>query len=301
MALSQWNLMDGILVVDKPEGWTSHDVVNRVRRLAGMKRVGHLGTLDPMATGVLPLVLGRATRLVQFLMKGDKEYEGVVRFGHATTTYDRQGEPVPPHVEPQLSREQLQGFLSQFQGKILQLPPPVSAKKIGGVPAYKLARKQVAVEMEPVEVTVHAIEMLDWSPPDLYLRVRCSAGTYLRSIAHDLGRLAGCGAYLERLRRTASSGFTLPQAKTLDELAALSAAGRLQEALIPAASLLPEFPGEVVDRVTESFIRQGRDFRVSPFRVRPGTRYVKAISQDGDLIAIGEFKLPNLYHPFLVL
>lgn len=293
--------MDGILVVDKPEGWTSHDVVNRVRRLAGIKRVGHLGTLDPMATGVLPLVLGRATRLVQFLMKGDKEYEGVVRFGHATTTYDRQGEPVAPHVEPQLTREQLQEFLSQFQGKILQVPPPVSAKKIGGVPAYKLARRQVAVEMEPVEVAVYAIELLDWRPPDLYLRVKCSAGTYLRSIAHDLGRLASCGAYLERLRRTASSGFTLSQARTLDELAALSAAGRLQEALIPAASLLPEFPGEVVDRVTESFIRQGRDFRVSPFRVRPGTRYVKAISQDGDLIAIGEFKLPNLYHPFLVL
>lgn len=292
--------MDGLFVVDKPEEWTSHDVVNRVRRIAGIRKVGHLGTLDPLATGVLPLLVGRATRLSQFLMKGDKEYEGVIRFGRTTTTYDREGEVVS-EAEPRISREWFDDALPRFQGKISQTPPPVSAKKIGGVPAYKLARKHKDVAIEPVEVTVYSIEVVRWAPPDLHLRIRCSAGTYLRSIAHDLGQLAGCGAYLESLRRTASSGFTLAQAKTLDELAALAAENRLAEALIPAPQLLPEFPNEVVDHVTETFIRQGRDFRVSPFRVRPGTRYVKAISQTGELVAIGAFKLPNLYHPFLVL
>ena len=294
--------MDGLLVVDKPEGWTSHDVVNRVRRIAGMKRVGHLGTLDPLATGVLPLLLGRATRLSQFLMKGDKEYEGVIRFGRTTTTYDRQGETAGECGEISIDRRWLERTLAErFQGKIRQTPPPISAKKVGGVPAYKLVRKQVEVSIEPVEVTIYSAEILAWDSPDLRLRVRCSAGTYFRAIAHDLGQLAGCGAYLENLRRTESSGFTLAQARTLDELARLAEEGGLAEALIPAHELLPEFPGEVVDTVTETFIRQGRDFRVSPFRVRPGTRYVKAISQRGELVALGEFKLPNLYHPFLVL
>jgi len=292
--------MDGLFVVDKPEGWTSHDVVNRVRRILGSRKVGHLGTLDPLATGVLPLLVGRATRLSQFLMKGDKEYEGVIRFGRTTTTYDREGEVVS-EAEPHITRELIEDALPQFQGKINQTPPPVSAKKIGGVPAYKLARKHKDVAIEPVEVTVYSIEAVRWAPPDLHLRIRCSAGTYLRAIAHDLGQLAGCGAYLESLRRTESSGFTLAQSKTLEELASLAQENRLGEALIPAPQLLPEFPNEVVDHVTETFIRQGRDFRVSPFRVRPGTRYVKAISQSGELVAIGAFKLPNLYHPFLVL
>jgi tRNA pseudouridine55 synthase len=293
--------MDGAIVVDKPEQWTSHDVVNRMRRLANMKRVGHLGTLDPLATGVLPLVIGRATRLSQFLMKGDKEYEGAVRFGYSTTTYDRAGEPSSTPVEPCLERDAVERMLQGFVGKVLQTPPPVSAKKIGGTPAYKLVRKSVAVELAPVEVTVYEIELTGWNPPDVALRVKCAAGTYLRSIAHDLGQLVGCGAFLQRLRRLASSGFTSSQARTLEELAELSREGRLAEALIPAVELLPEFPSEVVDPITAGFIRQGRDFRVSPFRARTGSRFVKAVTREGELIAIGEVRLPNLYHPILVL
>ena len=293
--------MDGIIVVDKPEEWTSHDVVNRIRRLANMKKVGHLGTLDPLATGVLPLVLGRATRLSQFLMKGGKEYEGVVRFGFATTTYDRAGEPLAPAVEFGLDQARIEELLERFRGTFLQTPPPVSAKKVDGKPAYKLARKNIAVELQPVEITVSALEMTAWNPPEITLLVRCSAGTYLRGIAHDLGEAAGCGAHLRALRRRESSGFTLAQSRTLEELGELSAAGRLEEALLPAAELIPEFPTEYVDAVTAGFIRQGRDFRVSAFRPHDAARYVKAVTQDGQLVAIGEARLPNLYHPILVL
>jgi tRNA pseudouridine55 synthase len=293
--------MDGVIVVDKPEGWTSHDAVNKVRRIAGTRRVGHLGTLDPMATGVLPLIIGRATRLSQFLMKGDKVYDAVVRFGYATDTYDRDGEPTTPITTPQIDPARLEEALGGMLGTIEQLPPPISAKKVAGTPAYKLARKNQPVELKPVQVTIYSIELVSVQGTDAHIVVRCSAGTYMRSIAHDLGRVLGCGAFLYRLRRTASGDFTLSQAHTLEELERLQLEGRLQEALVPAAELLPTIPSERVDALTASQIRQGRDFRVSPFRVKPGARYVKAISQQGELIAIGEMKLPNVYHPFLVL
>lgn len=293
--------MDGALVVDKPEGWTSHDAVNRVRRLAGTRRVGHLGTLDPMATGVLPLILGRATRLAQFLMRGDKVYDAVVRFGYATDTYDREGRAVTPVTAPEIDLASLERALAGLLGTIEQVPPPVSAKKVGGTPAYKLARKQQPVELKPVPVTIHSIELVSLEGPDARIIVRCSAGTYMRSIAHDLGKALGCGAFLQSLRRLASGEFTVEQARSLEELEQMTSEGRLSEALIPAASLLPGFPSEIVDPLTAGQIRQGRDFRVSPFRAKPGAKYVKAVSEQGELIAIGEMKLPNLYHPFLVL
>ncbi len=293
--------MDGVIVVDKPEGWTSHDAVNKVRRLAGTRKVGHLGTLDPLATGVLPLVVGRATRLAQFLMRGDKTYDAVVRFGYATDTYDRDGTPVSPVTQPELDRPRLEAVLDQFRGRITQMPPPVSAKKVGGTPAYRLVRRNIPVELKPVEVTVHSIELLEIQGPEARLLVRCSQGTYMRSIAHDLGQALGCGAFLKSLRRLASGDFRIEQARTIPELEELARQGRLAEALIPAAQLLPEFPSEMVDSLTARQIRQGRDFRVSPFRARTGARYVKAVTPDGQLVAIGEQKLPNLYHPCVVL
>jgi tRNA pseudouridine55 synthase len=293
--------MDGVIVVNKPSGWTSHDVVNKMRRLAGTKKIGHLGTLDPMATGVLPLVVGRATRLAQFFMRGDKKYEGVIRFGHATSTYDREGEITSAHVNVTLDLSQVERELENFRGTILQTPPAVSAKKVDGVPAYKLARKRIPVALKPVEVSIHSFELLEAGSDSLTVRVHCSAGTYLRSLAHDLGQRLGCGAYLEELRRTASGDFEIAQSRTLPELEVLSQEGRMKEVLVPAAKLLPEFPGEVVDSLTVSQIRQGRDFRVSPFRVVRGSKYVKAISPEGDLVAIGEVKLPNVYHPILVM
>jgi tRNA pseudouridine55 synthase len=293
--------MDGVIVVDKPAGWTSHDAVNKMRRLAGTRRVGHLGTLDPMATGVLPLIIGRATRLAQFYIRGDKVYDAVIRFGHATDTYDRDGAPTTEHCDYTLDGHEIETLLAPFRGTFLQTPPPISAKKVGGRPAYELARKNIPVELAPVEVTVHRLDVIEGEGSRLRIEVHCSAGTYLRGIAHEMGQAAGCGAYIEGLRRTAASGFSIEQARTLDALQQLATEQKLVEVLIPAAELLPEFPSEVVDQITASQIRNGRDFRVSPFRVRKGSRYVKALDEDGSLIAVGEARLPNLYHPILVL
>ncbi len=293
--------LDGVIIVDKPRGWTSHDVVNKMRRLAGTRKVGHLGTLDPSATGVLPLVLGRATRLAQFYTRNDKIYEGVIHFGNSTDSYDADGEPTSPEVAVTLDRAAIDAALDQSRGEFAQMPPSVSAKKIGGKPAYELARKQQPVDLKAVTVTVSQLEILKLEGCEAAVRVHCSAGTYLRSIAHDAGQVLGCGAYLKDLRRITSGDFKIDSALTLEQLAILSEHGRLAEALVPAAQLLPEFPAEMVDAITVGQIRNGRDFRVSPFRSHTGTRFVKALNSDGDLIAIGEARLPHLYHPVLVL
>jgi len=293
--------MDGAIIVDKPAGWTSHDAVNRIRRLADTRRVGHLGTLDPGATGVLPLVIGRATRLAQFYVASDKVYDATIRFGYSTDSYDGQGQTTSPEAQPNLTREQLEDFIRGFRGVIQQTPPPISAKKIQGTPAYKLARRNLPVNLKPVEVTIFSFDLKEFDGMEAQVQVHCSAGTYLRSIAHELGALAGCGAFLKTLRRLASGHFRLDQARTLEQLEALATEGRFQEALVPAVALVPEFPIERVDAVTTGHIRQGRDFRVSPFQVAKGVRYVKAVSPQGDLVAIGEARLPNVYHPVLVL
>ena len=290
-----------MIVVDKPREWTSHDVVNKVRRIAGTKKVGHLGTLDPAATGVLPLVIGRATRLAQFYTRNDKIYEGVIHFGYATDSYDGDGKPVTPEVEVTLDRESLERILDRFRGEFDQTPPAVSAKKIAGRPAYELARKNQPVDLKPVPVEVYSLEILRIDGCEAEVRVHCSAGTYLRSIAHEAGQALGCGAFLRTLRRVASGDFKIEAARTLEQLAELAAQGRIEEAIIPAAQLLPDFPMELVDSITAGQIRNGRDFRVSPFQSRKGARYVKAVTPQGDLIAIGEARLPHLYHPVLVL
>ena len=293
--------MDGVLVIDKPEGITSHDVVNRVRRMAGQKRVGHLGTLDPIATGVLPMALGRATRLAQFFLHRDKAYEAVIRFGFATDTYDRQGRPLGEEVPVTLDPARLEELLGAYRGEFDQTPPPVSAKKVHGVAAYKLARRNRPVELEPVRVRVDEFTLLEVDGARARVRVRCGPGVYLRALAHELGRALGVGAHVENLRRTAVGEFSLDQARTLEQLETLAQQGRLEEAVVPAAALLPEAPAECVDSITAAQILHGRDFRVSPFRVRQGARLVKALDNDGRLLAIGEIRLPNLYHPIVVL
>jgi tRNA pseudouridine55 synthase len=293
--------VDGVMVVNKEEGWTSHDVVSKVRRIANTKKVGHLGTLDPIATGVLPLVIGRATRLAQFYTRSHKVYEALIRFGFSTDTYDRSGLPTSPQTEAPVDREELERLLDRFRGEILQTPPPVSAKKVDGVRAYALARRQTPVALEPVPVEVYDLTLLEVGGCEARIRAHVSGGTYLRSIAHDLGQALGCGAHLRDLRRLASGEFTLEQARTIPQLQELAAEGRLAEALIPAAQMLPDFPTVCVEPLTAGQIRQGRNFPVSPFRLRQGSRYIKAVSSDGDLIAIGEAKLPNLYHPVVVL
>jgi tRNA pseudouridine55 synthase len=293
--------MDGVIVIDKPEGWTSHDVVARARHILDTKRIGHLGTLDPIATGVLPLVVGRATRLAQFYTRSDKVYEGVVRFGWSTDSYDRTGVPTSARTEPRLSSSELEAQLERFRGEFRQTPPPVSAKKVNGRRAYALARQSVAVELEPVPVHVYELAALGIEGTAVRLRAHCSAGTYIRSIAHEVGQAMGCGAHIEQLRRLSSGEFGLEQARTIAQLEALAAEERLVDALVPAGQLLPGFSSVYVDDSVVAQIRHGRNFPASPFR-SPGTsRYVKAVTRHGELVAIGESVLPNLYHPAVVL
>lgn len=292
---------DGVIVVDKPEGWTSHDVVNKMRGIARTRRVGHLGTLDPIATGVLPIMIGQATRLAQFWDDSEKVYEAVVRFGLATTTYDRQGEPVGDATEPAIAAERIESCFASFRGEIEQVPPPVSAKKINGVPAYKLARRSVPVDLAPVRVSIYELTLLNVEGCRVRLRARCSAGTYIRAIAHQLGEMLGCGAHVESLVRTGSGPFGLERAWTLERLQALKDEGNLEGALIPGAELLPHFPRVVVDDLTATRIRQGRDFTASAFRADAGARHVKAVDVNGRLVAIGRIALPHVYHPVVVM
>ena len=196
--------MDGVVIIDKAEGWTSHDVVAKFRGIAKTRRVGHLGTLDPMATGVLPLAIGVATRLAKFYTRSEKLYEGGVRFGFATDTYDRTGEAVTEPLALDFTRDQLEQALAGFRGTLLQMPPQYSAKKVGGVTAYQAARKKIEIELQPVEVHISELTLLSFDGTRADLRIRCSGGTYIRSIAHDLGKALGCGAHLDSLRRLAS-------------------------------------------------------------------------------------------------
>ena len=293
--------MDGVIIVDKPQSWTSHDVVAKIRRLAQSKKVGHLGTLDPLATGVLPLVIGRATRLAQFYTRSDKIYEGMVRFGWSTVTYDSEGAPTSEKTEPDLDAARLERCLENFRGEFLQTPPPVSAKKVEGRRAYELARKSIEVELEPVKVHVYELTLLEINGADVRLCAHCSAGTYMRSIAHDLGKLAGCGAHLTALRRLSSGEFEIAQARTVPQLEALAQSGRLADALVPLAQMLPGIPAVFVDDLTATQIRNGRNFRASPFRSQAASKYVKAIDRREEMVALGEAVLPNLYHPVVVL
>jgi tRNA pseudouridine55 synthase len=293
--------MNGLVLIDKPAGYTSHDVVNRWRKLANMKRAGHLGTLDPMATGLLVLMTGRVTRLAQYFGDNDKTYLAEITFGIISDTYDAEGLTTETGASPPSDLAVIHRALDGFRGRFLQTPPPISAKKVHGVAAYKLARKQIPVDLKPVEVDVKRLEVERATPGKIELVVTCSPGTYIRSLAHDLGQRLDCGAILSKLRRIESGEFNIEHARTLEELAELAGTNRLSEAVIPPDRLLPRFPAEHFDAFAEAQIRQGRDFRTSPFIVPPGAPFVKALSHSGELIAIGELRIPNLYHPATVL
>ena len=211
--------MNSVLIIDKPAGLTSHDVVNRARRILGERSIGHLGTLDPMATGVLPLVTGNLTRLAQFYTASEKTYEGTIRFGFATDTYDAEGNATTEPQQVTLRAEEVEAVAARFRGVIQQTPPPFSAKKIKGVPAYKLARQQKEVKLQPVQVEIKEFEILEVAADRVRFRARVTSGTYMRSVAHDMGRELTCGAHLESLRRTSVAEFTLADAHTLEEVA----------------------------------------------------------------------------------
>ena len=234
--------MDGVIVIDKPEGWTSHDVVNKVRRIAKTKKVGHLGTLDPIATGVLPLVIERATRLAQFYTRSDKIYEGLVRFGWSTGTYDRAGEPTSEKVEVRLDRgaNWSPRWKSSAASSCSVRRRFRRRRWMAGAPTNWRART-IAVELEPVVVHVYELKLLELNGDLARLRAHCSGGTYMRSIAHDLGQALGCGAHLQELRRLASGEFELDQARTLEQLESLAADERLVDAIVPPANCCRDF------------------------------------------------------------
>ena len=290
--------MDGVLIVDKPPGMTSHDVVACVRRITGEKSVGHLGTLDPMATGVLPLVLGRFTRLAQFYNEADKRYEGVIRFGFATDTYDAEGAATGPEQSVNLNIDQLRELGSRFVGKIEQLPPPFSAKKIAGVPAYRIARKGQPVELKPKQVEVKELEIVSWDGRRARFKAWVSSGTYLRSLAHDLGRLAGPGAHLAELQRTAVREFTLDETQSLGDLEKAAAAHSLEELLLHPRLILPEFPAVSAPPESAAKIRHGGAVNLPEFSKAP---IVRVFAGQRELLAIARRVAGTLFQPKVVL
>ena len=309
--------MNGALIVDKPAGPTSHDVVARVRRAIGIPRIGHTGTLDPLATGVLPLVVGRATRLAQFLTADEKEYVAGVRLGCATPTYDAEdrvifdedGRPVllrPPPPPPAIPGETLIEALPEFTGRYWQVPPPYSAKKIGGTPAYVLARLRKEVAIKPVQVCVRQLELTGYSNGLATMRVVCSSGFYVRSLAHDIGQRLGCGAHLESLRRIRAGEFVLGQAVPL---AAIEEQGPDSVSrLVPMTDLLSKLPHVVVNergarRAAHGNALAAEDLweaeRTVPASAPPGP--VRVLDCNGALLAIGEPAAGGLLQPVVVL
>jgi tRNA pseudouridine55 synthase len=309
--------MNGALIVDKPAGPTSHDVVARVRRAIGISRIGHTGTLDPLATGVLPLVVGRATRLAQFLTADEKEYLAEVRLGAATPTYDAEdrvivdddGRPAllkPPPPCPPVGDAELAGALAEFTGTYWQVPPPYSAKKIGGTPAYVLARLRKHVEVKPVQVTARALELVRFSGGLATLRVVCSSGFYVRSLAHDLGQRLGCGAHLEGLRRTRAGEFAIGSAVPLDVVEAERGAALAR--LVPVTDLLSGLPHVVVNERGARRAAHGNALGVEDLwqaerTVPPSAPFgpVRVLDADGALLAISEPADGGLLQPVVVL
>ena len=296
--------MNGVLIIDKPSGFTSHDVVARVRRILHQRAVGHLGTLDPSATGVLPLVLGNMTRLAQFYLASEKNYEGVIRFGFSTDTYDAEGEPTSESLNPSLTLEKVREFATKFTGIIEQIPPPYSAKKIAGVPAYKLARKKKDVTLKPINVEIKQFEIVAVEQAGTCARFRAhvASGTYMRSVAQEMGQLAGCGAHLQSLRRTAVAEFHIEDAHTLEQLeqAARSQDGNnaVADFLVHPRKLLPAIPAVTATDEMVSRIRHGRPVNLPELS---RAREVKVFSGQRDLIAISTRVAGTLFHPKIVL
>jgi tRNA pseudouridine55 synthase len=288
--------MNGFLIVNKPAGMTSHDVVNAVRRLAGTRRVGHAGTLDPIATGVLVLALGAATRLVQFIDSSDKTYRATLRLGETTTTYDADGEIVerrPVNV----GQVEVAAALANFRGAIEQVPPMYSALKVKGQKLYKLARQGKEIERAARPVTIYRLDVLAWALPDVTIEVVCSAGTYIRSLAHDLGRQLGCGAHLIALTRTAAGDFTLSQSHTLENLHALVEAERLAAALLPPQAALASLPLITLTPEQEQAVGYGQTF---PLDTPSETTLLQAHDATGRLVAVLVPVESGMWRPKLV-
>src|ERR1700724_1306717 len=309
---------DGAIVIDKPQGKTSHDVVDAVRHLVGFRQIGHLGTLDPLATGVLVLLLGKATRLVQFYNGRRKRYNAGFRFGFATDTYDSDGEAQGPDSAPILDAATLERFAAECVGRFAQMPPSFSAKKIHGRPAYELARKKQPVELKPVEVELFEYRLTELENSIARFVIECSSGTYIRSLAHEMGQKLGCGAHLAEISRLAVGEFSLDQAIKLEELAEGARAGKFADYVIKLENLLPNFPRANVLPVVERRVRHGTKFNVMISQIQPGRAEpppgstsqldggeprpprLRVFNQQDKLIAIAEAVVPRTYQPIVV-
>ena len=290
------NSIDGVLVIDKPQGLTSHDVVAAARRLLGERRIGHTGTLDPLATGVLPLACGRATRLVRFLTASDKDYDATIRFGLTTDSYDVTGAETSRSGR-QPDRDAVERALAALTGSYLQTPPAFSAKKVAGRRSYDLARENQAVELTPVPVTVTRAELEQLSDGTARVRVTCSAGFYVRTFAHSLGELVGTGACLEALRRTRSGDFTLAQAVNLEQL---STGDQAASGVLPLDALLTGFPAITLSDEGRNRVSHGQEVEDAPGL--PAAEWVRLMDGQGHLVAMARAgSRPGFLHPAVVL
>ncbi len=291
--------MNGLFVIDKPGGITSHDVVSRLRRITGERSIGHLGTLDPMATGVLPLLLGRWTRLAKFFGDAEKSYTGTIFFGFATDTYDADGQATGDAQPLALDLQGLRALAVGFLGTQSQMPPPFSAKKIAGKPAYALAREGKPVELKPVPITVRhfSIDTLENNAATFSMTI--TSGGYVRSVAHQLGQMAGCGAHLGALRRTAAGAFTLAQAHTLDELEQHRGSPEKLDALgVHPRMMLPGMPAVTADAQTLGRLRNGMQVNLPEFT---SASLVKVFASQSELAAIAKRVAGTLFQPMVVM
>ncbi len=288
--------LNGLLILDKPPGLTSHDVVALVRRVTGEKSIGHLGTLDPMATGVLPLLLGRYTRLAQFFGQAEKSYEGHIRFGFATDTFDAEGTPQPEPRPLTHSLPELRALATHFHGDMDQLPPVFSAKKLNGVPAHKLARAGLPTPVKPARIHIHDFRLLALEGDTASFTMTVSAGGYVRSVAHELGELAGCGAHLSTLRRTRAGAFTLDHAITVDQLK--NAYGSIEAILPHPRTLLPDLPSVTVDEHLAGRLRNGMQVNLPDFSHAP---LVKVFTSPTELLGITRRIAGTLMQPMVIL
>jgi tRNA pseudouridine55 synthase len=279
------NIVSGVLVVDKPIGLTSHDVVQIIRRGTGIRRAGHTGTLDPRASGVLVILIGPAVRLSEYVSASDKRYQATIRLGSSTDTYDADGTVVSAEVSSDnITEDQFHEILQNFVGEIQQVPPPYSAVKVKGKKAYEMARKGEKVKLEPRKINVFSLEVLEWALPEIVIDVYCSSGTYVRSLANDLGAELGTGAHLIGLRRTKSGRFTLRDAVPLRRLQEAFDAGDWYRYLIPAAEALADWPLVELDADAVELVRHGH--RVPAKTGSEG--WARGVSEQGDLVALLE-------------
>jgi tRNA pseudouridine55 synthase len=295
--------VNGLLVIDKPGGITSHDVVNRLRRITGERSIGHLGTLDPMATGVLPLLMGRFTRLARYFSAAQKSYTGSIRLGFATDTYDAEGEPAGPDQWPDpastVTLERICEAAARFHGEMQQMPPPFSAKKIDGKPAYKLAREGKPVPLKPARVQIDAFVIQALEGPEAAFAMDISAGGYVRSVAHELGQDLGCGAHLSSLRRTRAGAFALADAHTLEELEALAGDSvALEDLCVHPRTLLPEMPAVTGDSQALGRLRNGAQANLPEFSAAP---LVKVFAGQRELVGIARRVAGTLFQPVVVM